>query len=233
MSEIHQLYRLQQLDQQIASGKQRLLAVLKGQEEPEPLRSAKQGLAETAARHQKWRTQQKQEELALGSVISKLQSSEERLYSGKVKTPKEMADLQLAVESLRRQRGTMEEGLFATMMTVEGLDAELATAEAQVAALTAEWQAQAAVFKQEQNHLAPHINTLMAQRTEQTQHIPAPALASYEGLRQRKGTAVAELKLNSCQGCRVTLPISLVSQIEHANVLTYCPSCGRFLIKAT
>ncbi len=175
MSEIHQLYRLQQFDQEIASGKQRLLAVLKGQEEPDPLRVAKEVLAETAARHQKWRAQQKQEDLGLGSVISKLQSSEERLYSGNVKTPKELADLQLSVESLRRQRETMEEGLFATMMELEQAEGDLATAERIVSELTAEWQSQVAVLRQEQGRLAEHINATIGQRQEHAQHMAAAA----------------------------------------------------------
>ena len=233
MSEIHQLYRLQQFDQEIATGKQRLLAVLKGQEEPDPLRVANEVLAETAAHRQQWRTQQKQEELALGSVISKLQSSEERLYSGKVKTPKELADLQKSVEALKRQRATMEEGLFETMMALEQAEADFAQADRVASQLTAEWQSQTVTLKEEQAQLAERINHLIAQRTAHAQQIAAVALTKYDGVRQRKGTAVAELKLNTCQSCRVNLPLNLVSQVEQATQLVACPSCGRFLIKQT
>lgn len=231
MSQVQQLYRLQQLDTDLLTGKKRLLEILNAQKEPPTLSAARQRAETAAAAAHKWRIQQKDQELELGSLQSKIQQGEERLYSGKVKTTKEMADLEKSIRLMKGRRGTLEEALLETMMALEAAEEEKAAADQELAQLTAAWASKTAELKQEQHQVALKINELMALREGQTKRIGAKELADYENIRRQRTTGVALMKLESCQGCQVSLSSIVVRQVN-IGALVHCPSCGRILYPA-
>jgi uncharacterized protein len=119
MSQLHQLYRLQQLDLSLQEKQKKLVAVLQAQKEPADIVALREQLAGLRGQVQHGRVQQKDLELQLGSLQNKLGQDEERLYSGKVRNPKELTDLQEAVQGQKRQAGVLEESLWGVMMQLE------------------------------------------------------------------------------------------------------------------
>ncbi len=229
MSQAQILYDLQQLDDQIRAGKQRLGEVLRAQKETEALTAARAQAATAAKKLQQWQTRHTDLRLELGSVNEKAKRSEQRLYSGNVKNPKELSDLQLEIEALGRRRRAIEDEMLEAMIMVEESEVEQTAADEKLAAVEAEWQTDQANLKQEQNELALRLNQLLGRREQQARKADPQLLKSYTALAQKKnGTAVAGLRDNTCLGCRLTLPAHRVKDAREGKLI-YCDNCGRIL----
>jgi predicted nucleic acid-binding Zn-ribbon protein len=229
MSQVDLLYRLQQLDDEIRAGKKRLSQVIRSQRVTEELLSSRVRVeAATSELHER-RAAQTAINLELKSLNSKAQRSEQRLYSGKVKNPKELEDLQHELESLARRRGVLEDELLEAMINAEEAQEEDAAARAALAAGEASWSQDQIDLKQEQEALITHLNEMTVQRKKQLQAISGESLARYEDAQRRVGsTAVVLMKNNRCRGCLVTVPANLVKMADEGQ-LVLCDSCSRIL----
>ena len=107
MTQIDQLYRLQQIDVELRQAKLRLNEVLAGQQETEEVQTARATAQNTAADLETWQKQQRERNLALQEVKDKHKQTENQLYSGNVKNPKALSDLQLNLEALGRHSCVM------------------------------------------------------------------------------------------------------------------------------
>ena len=229
MSQIFLLYRLQQLDSETQDKKQRLAAVLKAQKENESLLTARNRAEKEQIRLGKWRNQQRLLELELGSVNSKAKLSEERLYSGTVKNPKELADLQKEIEALGRRRRILEDQILETMLEVEAAQSDCDVTTANLQQVESEWQHRQTALQQEQLSLATRINDLLQLRQQQAAQIAPELLTKYQDTGRRYGPiAVAALKNHVCQACGVGLSAINARAVHDGHLIT-CPSCHRIL----
>jgi predicted nucleic acid-binding Zn-ribbon protein len=232
MSQVDLLYRLQQIDDEITEKKQRLGVVLRLQQGNSALKEA-QELSETAAADlQQYRTQQKDLNLELKSLSDKAKHSEDRLYSGKVKNPKELSDLQSEIDSLNRRRGGLEDEVLEAMIMVEDAQEEADEANANLEQLEADWVTSKEALLTEQNDLVKRIKELNNFRREHVQSIPSQYMAAYDSVMKRSdGSAVVQLSRNRCRGCLVTVPANTI-KTAYEGKLVYCDSCGRILSPA-
>lgn len=232
MSQVQGLFRLQQIDSEIAAGKKRLGAVIQGQKEPSELLAARERAAQAEHDLKQRRAQQRDSSLELDGLNEKARRSEKRLYSGKVTNPKELEDLQHGLEALGRRRKQLEDELLEAMIAVEEVESEAAAARDEVARLTTDWQQSAARLAEEQEELATRLNHLMGLRGEQTAVLEPRLVADYENISARHGgLAVAVLKINACQGCRLTVSAAVVKATQEGE-LVHCGNCGRILVAA-
>lgn len=229
MSHIHQLYRLQQVDTELNNAKKRLVEILNAQKEPAEIQQTRARLEAATAEATKWRTQQKDQDLELGTLQNKIKQSEDRLYSGNIRTTQEMADLEKAIRSMKKYRDTLEENLLETMMELETADEEQTSTQKTYDTLTQNWAEKTAALKQEQHQVALRVNELMESRQKQAATIPAKLLTDYDNIRKRRTTGVALMKNDSCQGCQVSLSATIARNVNTGQ-LTHCPSCGRILV---
>lgn len=232
MSQIQQLYRLQQMDTEIRQKKQRLTEVLRAQKETEALLAAREREKTAVSALKKWQGSHSNLNLELGSLNSKAKSAENRLYSGNVKNPKELTDLQDQIAAMGRQRDVLEEQMLETMIMLEDADTEAKAAAAARAKEEATWQQAQAAYKDEQNQLALRLHQLIEARPGRVAHIEPKLLHDYERIGQRHGgEAVAVLKINMCQGCRITVSANVIKDVGEGKV-THCGGCGRILVAA-
>lgn len=230
MAQMRQLYQLQQRDTLISQKKQRLLDVLNQQKEPLELVTARTRRDAAVADTELWQATHNKLALELGSLNSKVKRSEERLYSGTVKNPKELADLQHEIEALGRRREALEEEILEAMIMLEDAQAELTAATTAVEALESRRAVALQALKQEQDALASELHQLLEQRNALAGRVDAPSLQLYDDLRAKKGgTAVATIRMNSCSVCRITVSASTVKQADRGE-LAYCGGCGRMLV---
>ena len=116
----------------------------------------------------------------------------DRLYSGAVKVPKELTDLQHEVEALGRRRAALEDEELKVMMAVDERQAISAKAAAEVERLAGEFNASVATLKVEQQNLGVHLSKLIEKRGRQAALAQPALLKSYDQLIQEKrGLAVA------------------------------------------
>jgi predicted nucleic acid-binding Zn-ribbon protein len=229
MSQIDLLYRLQQIDDEIRAGKKRLTVVVRSQKETEELLAARQRAESSAAQLREHRATQADLNLALKSLNAKAQSSERRLYSGTVKNPKELEDLQNELESLSRRRSSLEDELLEAMILVEEAQEEDTAAQISLEENEASWAQDQADLKQEQSELVTRVNSLTVQRKKHLELITAESLLAYEDAQRRAGTtAVVLLKNSRCRGCLVTVPENQVKWVNEGQLI-HCDSCSRIL----
>lgn len=230
MNQLHHLLKLQEIDDEIRSGKQRLREVLlaqKGNEALERARERRERSGEALAEVQR---RQKALEFELAQVYDKRQRSSDRLYSGKVKNPKELADLQQEIESLARRRSDLEDDLLEVMMEAEGAQEEDDEAAAELAEVEGAWAEEKTALSEEQDALATRLNEVLAAREKQAGRVDQKHLTAYENTRQKRGgMAMAVVKDGLCQACGVRVSSSKVSAAQDG-ALMRCGSCDRILV---
>ncbi|MCZ7668056.1 MAG: hypothetical protein M5U34_13110 [Chloroflexi bacterium] len=155
MAQMRALYRLQQIDAEIKETKSRLLAVLTAQKEPEALAKARDRVETAVAILQKQQAQRKRYQTELDDLNAKTKRSEDRLYSGKVKNPKELKDLQSEIKSLGRRREALEDDILETMVLIEDAEGEKLAAEEVLFNLEAERETALPQLAQEQKRTGP------------------------------------------------------------------------------
>jgi len=230
MSKAETLYRLQTIDLETDERNRRLKevkAILEGNEELERARQALQGGEKKLSCQ---RTKLRDHELEMRSLNNKIASVEDRLYSGRIKNPKELGNLQDEVRYLKRRKGELEDQVLETMIEVEDSEASVTEQRERLARLEEEWQETQARLSAEQSELINRLSQLKAKRAKLLKTIEASDLALYEDLRLRRGgRAVALLEGELCQACRVTLPTSKAQQARQGKVLILCGCCERIL----
>lgn len=230
MTQIHQLFQLQKLDTEIDEKKKRLGEVLKAQKEPQSLLAARQRAETAAVQLNEWQAKRAELKVEIDSLNTKAQNSENRLYSGKVTNPKELADLQQEIEALERRKAVLEDAMVEALVMVEDTEKEKTAADAELETAVAQWESQSTHLKKEQNELALSLHKLMQTRQTKAATIDAASLQEYDILRQQKhGVAVAGLRVNVCLGCRTTVSANKVREADEGRKV-YCGGCGRLLV---
>ncbi len=230
MSRAEKLYHLQNIDLEIDEKSRRLKEVKARLRGNEQLQRARQALQDGEKKLSRQRTKLRDQELEMQSLTHKITSVEDRLYSGRIKNPKELANLQGEVQYLKRRKGELEDQVLEMMIEVEDSEASVGEQRERLARLEEEWRETQARLSAEQEELVNRLSQLKANRTKLHRSIEAGDLALYEDLRHRKGgRAVALLEGGLCQACRVTLPTTKVQQVRQGEGLTFCGSCERIL----
>jgi len=230
MSKAETFYRLQTIDLEIDERNRRLKEVKACLEGNEELHRVRQALQDGEKKLSRQRTKLRDRELEMRSLTNKVASVEDRLYSGRIKNPKELANLQEEVQYLKRRKGELEDQVLEAMIEVEESEASVTEQRERLARLEEDWNETQARLSAEQKELINRLSQLKAERAKLQRTIEASDLALYEDLQRRKGgRAVALLKGELCQGCGVTLPTTKVQQARQGEALTLCGSCERIL----
>jgi predicted nucleic acid-binding Zn-ribbon protein len=224
------LYELQQVDIEIESTSRRLKEIAVSLGESTELRRARKMVTEAEAFLAQCRATMQDLDLEVNGLSQKIEKNEQRLYSGRVTNPKELANLQEEVASLKRWREKKEEDLLEAMMATEEAEAALADAQAILTQVSESWRTNQGELADEQSRLQARLKKLGEQREALVAAVGPEDVASYERLRQRKGgRAVAAVEDGLCHGCRMNPPVSQVQHARSGNELVFCNNCGRIL----
>lgn len=173
---------------------------------------------------------QKDIELEADALKSKIEPAETKLYSGAIKNPKELADLQSDIDQLKRHLSAVEDRDLEALAQLETAENEHRAAAAELAAIEAAWREEQAELTGRVATLAVEIAEYEGQRAEEAAAIPPDILRTYNHTRTaRQGRALAKLDRNLCLGCRISLPTNVVNKARTGNVLVQCPNCERIL----
>jgi len=225
------LLQLQTLDLERDAKHRRLKAVIASLNEPEALRNAAAALNSAQAEVTRARTRRQDLELEIKTLEAKIASVEERLYSGRVKNPKELSDLQNDATALRRHHNTLDDTLLEAMIGLEEAERVQSQAQESLAALQAEWQANQSALTQERRHLEADIAALTEQRRGKMEAISADHMATYQQLRHaHAGLAVSKIEEGMCNVCGVEISDRLLAKAGRSGDLSFCGNCDRILL---
>jgi predicted nucleic acid-binding Zn-ribbon protein len=226
-----QLLELQTLDLERDARYRRLKAVLASLTEPEELQAAAEAVSAAQAAATLARTRRKDLELEVKTLEAKIASVEERLYSGRVKNPKELTDLQNDSAALRRHHAALDDSLLEAMITLEDAEDRERLAQNHVAQLQSEWQTRQAELIQERGQLEAELASLTEQRNQKIAAIAPEHVETYKRLRHEyAGLAVGRVEDGMCHACGVEISDRLLVKMRLSESLSFCGNCGRILL---
>jgi predicted nucleic acid-binding Zn-ribbon protein len=228
-----QLYRLQLVDSEWDEKSSRLAEVEAGLGETDDLIRARRAVDEAEDGLKQLRSQMRALELDVATVKAKLQKNQDRLYSGRVRNPKELNNLQEEADALRRRVSELEDEQLELLITIEEDEAELAERQARLRQIEATWRQEQAGLQAEREQLRLRLAELGEERYRMRARIGAADLAEYDDLRARYGgVGVARLRRGVCQMCGVDVPTGVARTVERGEGTHYCPVCNRLLTGA-
>lgn len=223
------LYELQQLDLDLAKTVELLSKVERQLEHNEPLAAARADLETGLNSLSEFQQRQKAAEWALDDLEAKLKPIKQKLYAGSVKNPKELVSMQQQASQLQSQVRDEEDKILEIMSQIEALQKQTTVKTARVATLEQEWTEKKQQLLSEKAELTAVLDATRKKREGLLHNIDTTYVEIYENMRVRKhGLAVAKIEQGRCQGCRISVPLSEVTQAR-AGDLVQCGSCGRVL----
>lgn len=232
MSQAELLLDLQSVDSVIDRQNQRLAEIKAALHETDELIAARAAhqAAEQSVTHN--RVTRKDLELADTTLETKIKQAEQRLYSGLVKNPKELLDLQNDIASLKKQKNSLDDQLFAAMIALEESESELALRAADDTQIETAWRESQHALIAEQAQLGQELAEQLGDQSTLRGQLSASVLSLYDQLRRRKGgLAVVELEGSICGGCRVRVTAQILQQLGQADQLARCGNCERILVR--
>jgi len=231
MSTVKQLYQLQEVDLEVESTEQSLSRIASQLGQSQAVVETRSKLVLEQQRLEELSRQQHSVEWEIDDLTNKLTGTEEELFSGRIRIPKELANLQHEIDGLKARRDQLEDRALETMDQVEFATGGVATLNSDLKALETEWQSQQQQLSAQLEQLKTVLSDLEHKRQLLAAEIDPQAVEVYQELKERKGTGVAKVEQGICRGCRISLPITELQQTRSGN-LVRCSSCGRILFLA-
>lgn len=224
------LAQLNEIDLAIDALRARASEVAEALQEPAALIAARGRAAAAEAELARCRAVQAEREQIQRQIAARLAQTQDRLYSGAVRNPKELADAEKDVAQQRRQHAQAEDALLEALIALEAATEAAAAAQAELTARREAWTATQAELRAEQARLVERLAAERARQAAVRQAIPPNLLRTYEALRPRRGgRAVARLDDDTCSACLVAVSPGRIAAARDGDDLVYCENCGRIL----
>lgn len=163
----------------------------------------------------------------------KRELTQAKLFSGKVRNPKELQDLQAESHALDRAIAKLEEEQLQAMMALEETTSGVQQAENDLQKVMDRKASQNSLLIGEKHKIESEIPQVDAQRKALREQMDDATFTIYRNLlKSKSGRAVAEVKDDTCGACGVTVPPADIQSAKTSGVITYCKNCGRILYKS-
>ncbi|RMG82386.1 MAG: hypothetical protein D6712_14710 [Chloroflexi bacterium] len=230
MTQAQALLRLQDIELAIRQKRKRLQEIESILNDNAAVIAAKQNVEKVEAELKPLRTRLRDLELEVKANETKQKSTEDKLYSGTVKNPKELTDLQREIEALKNWRTELENRMLELMMEIEDVEASLDAAQATLQQMQETEASKHQALIDEKQALEQAIAESMEQYRAAQASIDEDALKIYKEMRPQKGyRPVAALDGQNCGVCGVAQTTATLQAVRHGNQLVYCSNCGRIL----
>jgi predicted nucleic acid-binding Zn-ribbon protein len=187
--------------------------------------------------------QLKQNQVTATGLEKQAQAADERVNSlreqmNNVKSNKEYSALLLEVNTLKLDKGKLEEEALKAMEKVEQLKAQLAEFDAKIAEQTKLVQGGEAEVAAARAEVGQQLDDLTAKRNAAEAELPADVRTTFNKLSDmHEGDAMAAVHEQSrrhmeytCAGCYMVLPAERLNALmRRPDEIVTCPSCGRIL----
>lgn len=225
------LWKLQEIDSALDARRASLEDAEARRGESEDLIAARVRDEELRAALHRAQAAQKNIEIEADDLKAKIAPQETKLYSGTIKNPKELSDLQADIAQLKRHLSAVEDRDLEALTAVEAAEAEARASGAELAALESAWQVEQAELTVRVASLGEEIAAYELQRNELAAGVEPALVLTYDRLRlAHQGRGAARLDRNLCLGCRISLPTNIVNRARAGSTLVQCPNCERILI---
>lgn len=231
MSQPAALYRLQEVELRILRLQQRLRQITELLANDEAIQQAQAQVADAQNQLNPLKSRLRSLEHEIQQNENKTCTTDQLLYSGSVKNPKEMQDMQQEIEALQRWHSELETTMLETMVAAEEAEAVLAEANANLAAVVASRGDEHRHLLEEQAQLEPQVAELKQQRQQVLREITPENLKIYTTMKPRKNQQpVALMQGNTCSICGVAQTVAIEQEVRRGVKLINCSNCERILV---
>lgn len=165
--------------------------------------------------------------LARRNKISQFESS---LYAGKIQNSKELQDLQLEINSLKKSVNLFEDAQIEQWEKIESLEGLQEIAKKEYKDIQEKHMLLAETYRNEKSQLVNEKQRLLIEKSVAREQISESFLELYDKLyKNKKGVAVSVIVENCCGSCGTTLTPSECQQAKNHSNLVLCSNCGRIL----
>jgi predicted nucleic acid-binding Zn-ribbon protein len=228
------LHEVQQADTELARLRDALAGLDTGDELAAQIQEAQRELEGLLEQHRATEKDATDSELELKTLEEKKSKFERELYSGTVRNPRQLSDLQGEVAMLAREIGKVEDRILELMESLEGERSAIQQREAQIKDLEERLGTVRARYEDTGDRLQHDMAELETKRQERASHVRAQLLKRYEQIRTRQGNlGLVKLTGTTCPGCRITLPSETVKGLKAGRQDLTCENCGRMLFWAS
>ena len=225
------LLKLQDIEQQIAAAQGRIRELDAEIGTDERLQAAQTALRSAQTALPPLQKQIRSYELDLDETRTKADGLEERLYSGAIKNPKEMQELQQEIASLKQKQHNLEDTMLTVMEDAETAEAAIEARQADLQTATRAVQDRHNLLTGERDRKAEDVKNLEKQRATTITLLSPDELKLYQQLRPRtRGLPVAKMANDGiCGACGVQQNQTAQSNIRRGT-LGQCANCQRILV---
>lgn len=227
-ADLERLIRLQHLETFVESAR-RTIAEL-----PERVASLDARLSSARAAVDSARQRLAENQSARRAAEKELAAQQARLSKFKdqlmeVKTNKEYQAMQKEIEVAQKQVRQLEDRILEKMIEADEIAAAVAGAEQGLVVEQGEIDAERRRLEDEARTLQAELERVAVRRQALVSEISAPAMATFELLMGRRGTAVVEARDGHCTACHVRLRPQAYNDLRRNDSLMQCDSCQRIL----
>lgn len=231
MTAVSQLYALQQVDLSLEASRN-------ARDEAEALigntDELEQAREEAVVRKEELEAAEKafrERENEADDLAQKIEPLEKKLYQGTILNPKELDDLQKDIDSLKRRRSQLDDQAIEAMDALEEAQRTQKEAQERLDEMEKDHQAGQTVLHGRIATLETEIAELQSERDEEAADVEPSLLELYDRIAAiRQNKAVAKVEGGACQGCRLSLPSSLIQRARGGSNIVQCSSCERILL---
>ncbi|MEL6151248.1 MAG: hypothetical protein AAFV33_06865 [Chloroflexota bacterium] len=231
MSRNRNLYRLQELEQSMQALQQQITDIDDALQNDEKVIAAQQAVDAAQAALPPLQKQSREVEADLDATTTKAAETEERLYSGEIKNPKAMSEMQQEIAGLKSKQETLEETLFGLMESVEQAESTIANTESNHETVVKTQMQKNEALVAERDRKEAEVAELENARAELHDEIGAEGVQLYEKLKPRtRGLPVAKMHNDgTCSKCGVQQNRMTETEVRRGNP-AQCDNCKRILI---
>lgn len=228
-----ELWQLQQVDSRVRALERELADLDTGNRAQKIRDLAQTKLDEAASRLRAIEAELNDIELSVKSTETKARDMEQRMYSGKVGSPKELEAMGQDVDMLKRNKDRLETRELELMDEQTEAMSNLERSRKVLAAKQGELDQILSTSASEKERLQADLVQAAAERKAQAEVVQASAPAlykKYENLRAKlANVAMAGVEANRCAMCKVQLSSGLMDELRTGESIPTCESCGRML----
>lgn len=230
MNQSSLLHQLQKIDIEIGQCSARIKEIMDIIKSDRTIQDAEILADEAQRKFDKSRKQLNSAEADVDAAKLKIQINESNLYSGMIKNPKELQDLQSELESLNRRLESLENLQLEKLIIFEEEENNLKIDLENVKKTKDDFFTLNARLLGEKDTLEKKLQRLDHERNVTVSSVIDENLKVYNDLRNKKlGIAVALIEENSCSVCGTTIRPAEYQLARSPQQLAYCSSCGRIL----
>lgn len=160
----------------------------------------------------------------------KIEQSESSLYSGIIKNPKELQDVQKEIASIKSTIASLEDKELVKMVEIDDLEREYLIAENTLNLRKDQSLERNNELIIESNAHQQEISKIEIESKAILDQIPLDYQEKYKNLRARKkGIAISRVEDNSCSVCGSSLTPADCQLAKSSSNVVFCNSCGRIL----